>query len=535
MSSELLTIPSNLTISFFDHSLNHPEKLALVEPLVWDSESDLIERKWSYREFSQLVSTYIEALKKDDIQPEHQVLILLPVSAKMYALVAACFATGAIPVFVDSTLSQTHFLKALNQSRPKIIFSTNKLFKFRPFLFKMWFAKCYTIGEESHWATDWEFNLPLKPSFPTLADIAPEQLSLVTFTSGSTGTPKAADRNHRITFCQRSISQGIWQGHKEKEMTGFPLVVLNNLAAGGETILPALVRTKDRKGVYRAVVRQIKKHCVENLVGSPDFFHSICRHLLDNDEKIDSVKNIVTGGAPVPNWLIAQIQDRFPSSGGFVVYGSTEAEPISFAAFSEVLAEDPQGYLVGKPIPDIQVKVVSLLPELPQTGLELKELTANQVGEILISGPHVIQKYLFNHTDNSKTKIKDSEGRTWHRTGDLGRLDAKGRLWIVGREKFRLQRFDKNPLDPFPIEHKMENLFAARACLRSSKAKGLQLIVARSENMTSLEMDEIQRILETHQLTSCSIYRTETLPVDSRHFWRIQRDEIKEKDLIIQS
>ena len=71
--------------------------------------------------------------------------------------------------------------------------------------------------------------------------------------------------------------------------------------------------------------------------------------------------------------------------------------------------------------------------------------------EILVAGPHVNTTYYRNEAAVKRFKVRDSDGTVWHRTGDLGRFDDQGRLWLLGRREQLVER-DGHRIYPFAIE-----------------------------------------------------------------------------------
>jgi acyl-CoA synthetase (AMP-forming)/AMP-acid ligase II len=114
------------------------------------------------------------------------------------------------------------------------------------------------------------------------------------------------------------------------------------------------------------------------------------------------------------------------------VYGSTEAEPIAELEVSALTPADRaridggEGLLAGPPVSAVRVRIVD--------------------DEILVAGDHVVETYV-DPADNAATKTRDESGTIWHRTGDGGRFDAAGRLWLLGRTQGRIEG-----LWPFAIE-----------------------------------------------------------------------------------
>ena len=131
-----------------------------------------------------------------------------------------------------------------------------------------------------------------------------------------------------------------------------------------------------------------------------------------------------------------------PNASVVAVYGSTEAEPIAKIDRRDISADDRAamtrgaGLLAGRPASSIQLRILPDrwgTPVGPWTvaDLERDTLGPDEVGEIVVTGEHVLSGYLDGHGDE-ETKIKVGE-HVWHRTGDAGYLDAQGRLWLLGR------------------------------------------------------------------------------------------------------
>src|SRR4029077_20854835 len=71
--------------------------------------------------------------------------------------------------------------------------------------------------------------------------------------------------------------------------------------------------------------------------------------------------------------------------------------------------------------------------EVGPDGLDGLCVAPGEVGEVVVTGPHVNKHYFRNRDAERATKIVDERGEIWHRTGDAARLDDKGRLWFMGR------------------------------------------------------------------------------------------------------
>ena len=178
-------------------------------------------------------------------------------------------------------------------------------------------------------------------------------------------------------------------------------------------------------------------------------------------QPLDSFQALYTGGAPVFPGLLARLQALAPQAEVVAVYGSTEAEPIAEIPFRDMAPADldamraGSGLLAGPPVhPEITLRVIRNTwgtPLAPMDGIAFNAMacTAGEAGEIVVTGDHVLKGYLDGHGDE-ETKFR-VDGRIWHRTGDAGRLDDQGRLWLLGRCSARIQG-PAGDLWPFAVE-----------------------------------------------------------------------------------
>jgi acyl-CoA synthetase (AMP-forming)/AMP-acid ligase II len=202
------------------------------------------------------------------------------------------------------------------------------------------------------------------------------------------------------------------------------------------------------------------------------------------------------------------------------VYGSTEAEPIAHIDLTEIAADDftrmqtGAGLLAGRPVDAITLRI---LPD--RWGTPLTELSTalppDQIGEIVVTGSHVLRGYL-NGTGDSETKIRVGN-QVWHRTGDAGYLDATGRLWLMGRCSARITD-TRGTLYPFAVEAAAQAIDGiARAALiahAGARLLAIELDRRSNEDASRIESD-VHRTLAWAQLDS--IVRLDTIPVDRRH------------------
>lgn len=126
---------------------------------------------------------------------------------------------------------------------------------------------------------------------------------------------------------------------------------------------------------------------------------------------------LASAGAPLDRGTIALIRQAFPGAGLFAQYGLTEASP-RVTAIASTEAPFSQGS-VGRPLPGIAVRAI---------GEDGRTLAPGEVGELVVEGPSVMLGYL-DDPDGTAEVL----GPGWLRTGDFGRVDPEGYVYVEGR------------------------------------------------------------------------------------------------------
>jgi len=152
---------------------------------------------------------------------------------------------------------------------------------------------------------------------------------------------------------------------------------------------------------------------------------------------------VFAGGEPVFPDILDRLALAAPGAALVAAYGSGAAGPIAHIAWPEVTDTDlwamasGWGLLAGPPVPEVQVAVLPdrfgdpVGPFEPEA-FAAEAVPAGEPGEIVVAGPHVVPGFLDGGRGGSATGIRVGE-TVWHRTGDAGWVDRRGRLWLLGR------------------------------------------------------------------------------------------------------
>ncbi|MFC9833750.1 class I adenylate-forming enzyme family protein [Rhodococcus sp. NPDC127530] len=165
----------------------------------------------------------------------------------------------------------------------------------------------------------------------------------------------------------------------------------------------------------------IERYGVTKLGGSAAFYHALLESPAITERDLSSVLSISCGGAPIDTGTLDRLRAAFPSAEVIQVYGLSEATCTVTMQPPAALSASPAGS-AGVPVPDTEVELRD------ESGIPVSR--TGDVGEICVRGPQVTDSY---HRDAVLTGEQFTDG--WLRTGDLGRFDEKGNLFIVGRAK----------------------------------------------------------------------------------------------------
>lgn len=257
--------------------------------------------------------------------------------------------------------------------------------------------------------------------------------AILLFTSGSSGEPKGVPLTHRnvlANVCQ--FGSRIRLNHESKILGCLPLfhsfgctVTLWYPCIEGVNLVtyPSPLETK-------RLAELIEMHSINMLLSTPTFLRGYMRRV--KPEQLQSLEYVITGAEKLPESLATSFGEKFgttPLEG----YGLTETSPATNVNLPEpeqtgkapVIQTNHFGS-VGKFLPGIAVKITN-----PATG---KPVPIDTQGTIWLRAANVFPGYL-NNEEKTKQVIEDG----WFNTGDIGRIDDEGFLFIEGR----LSRFSK--------------------------------------------------------------------------------------------
>lgn len=203
-------------------------------------------------------------------------------------------------------------------------------------------------------------------------------------------------------------------------------------------------------------------------------------------------------------------------------------------SLAELAESEGEGYLVGRASPVADLALVDLpeiAPPLPESGLSGFRVPEGASGEVLVRGPHVNQRYIGDDEAVRRYKVRDPNGSLWHRTGDLARRDAAGRLWLTGRVPDRFTHRGRLLL-PFVIEAALsEAIPEARqaALIAHAAAPEGELVVTSDPAQTEAVAAAARSFLLGRDLAALPVRWVPAIPTDARHNSKIDRPALREQ------
>jgi acyl-CoA synthetase (AMP-forming)/AMP-acid ligase II len=442
------------------------------------------------------------------------VMVLVPMSGALYVTLAAVFRLGAVVMVVDPASGLEHVQRCCALNPPKALVGSG-LAHWLSLLVPALRSVPVRVTTRGWFPGSSAVNAAVPP-LEGIAAVTADAPALLTFTSGTTGTPKAALRTHGLLLAQFAALESLLEPiDGDVDLATLPIVALANLGAGVTTVMPDANLRRPARLNPQPILGQIARHRITRTAASPALLERLADHALEREITLPGLTRIFSGGGPVFPRVLYKLYQVAPNARLYSVYGSTEAEPIAHIEYSDMKPDDfdamrgGHGLLVGKPVPEITLRVVSPQSLSSGVGLEAATLPASEIGEIVVSGAHVLPGYLHGRGD-SETKVRVN-GRIWHRTGDAGSLDAQGRLWLAGRVNARISDAH-GVIYPFSVEC---------AALEVDGVQRCAFLEFQNKRLLCVEWDgkpEPDVLLERLDWAHVDEVRdVKALPMDSRH------------------
>ncbi|MCB9746541.1 MAG: AMP-binding protein [Alphaproteobacteria bacterium] len=446
------------------HAARQPERMALAAEL-GDFDPENGHRLWEELSFGELHARS-DALawglqETAGFVPGERVLMLVKPSLEFFVLGFALWKVGAVPVLIDPGMGRQGFLDCVQQIRPTALMAIpaghllSRLFSgtFTSITKRVAVGSGLFGGVRAD-----KLELEGRGAFP-MAEVDADTEAALLFTSGSTGPAKAVRYTHGMFQSQaRHIGRmyGIEAG--EVDVPCFLPFAMFSVSIGMSVALPDIDFSQPAKAEPIAVLRAFQRYGGTQLVGSPALMRRLEAFCRERSVHLRGARRVLTFGAPIPPSLHRAFQRLLPEGAEVhTPYGATESLPVATIGSHAILdgvaeaTEAGAGTCVGRVVADTEVAIIGITDKAIETWPEARRLPPGEVGEICVKGPQVSREYTERPRATRNAKIADGEG-FWHRMGDLGFLDAEGRLWFCGRKSHRVTLADGTLVFPVQIE-----------------------------------------------------------------------------------
>lgn len=380
----------------------------------------LDDRKITYGELENESNKLAHGLIDLDIKPSDMVSIMLPNSLEFLTAYLGVIKSGATMVPLNISFKAPAVEYILNNSEAKVVITS---IKFLPLIKECNLDFLENIilvdGEKSD---DYILLSELKEqktSLPQLENIDQEFTAACLYTSGTTGQPKGAMlSHHNLIFDTKKTIEHLKVDDSDRYICVLPMFhafaetvcMLMPLFLGAEIVIVD-------KFLPEKVLRIIQEKHVTFFAGVPTMYSALLN--VKNKEQFDlSHLNLcISGGAAMPQQTMEDFEKTFKVK---ILEGNgpTETSPVAYV--NPVDGQRKSGS-VGLPIPETRVRIVD---EKDQ------ELPFGEIGEIIVQGEHVMKGY-FKMPEATAETLRNG----WLHTGDLGKMDQDGYVYIVDRKK----------------------------------------------------------------------------------------------------
>jgi len=501
----------------------------------------------TFRQLEEETNRYARGLKRIGITRGTKTVLMIKPGVEMFIAFFALCKVGATLVMIDPGMGLKNLKKCLDEAQPEAFVGLSIAHALRVIL--RWspgtINKCVTLGPRLFWGGHSFFDLRDEDPSEFPIEMMPEnEMSALMFTSGSTGISKGAVYTHGVLTNQvRFIQQIYGFTPDDVDLATFPLFAIFDVCLGMTAIVPEMDATKPAKADPRKLIEAINDNGATSMFGSPALIDTLSRYGTEQGIRLPSLKMVLSCGAPARNDILQRFHRMLPDNCEiFTPYGATEALPVSSIGSSMILGETaPEtdaggGTCVGLPIPEVQVRIIRITDEPISEWSDDLVVADGEIGEITVKGPIVTREYYARPESTLLAKIRQGD-EIWHRMGDVGRIDEKGRIWFCGRKSHRVVNGNTTYFS-IPCERVFnQHPKVFRTALAGVGKKGSQtpiLCVELEKSITEINAEALKKELEligqkfSHTADIKHFLIHPGFPVDIRHNAKISREQLSE-------
>jgi olefin beta-lactone synthetase len=540
---------------------------AIVEPVSNGGALATEVRRLSFAALAADVHALAAGLHAHGVQPGDRVASLVTPGRELATLLYACWRLGAVVVVADAGLGAKGLSRALRSAAPAHLVGVPRALAAAAAL--RWPGRRIAAGAPSkalRRSANVEASLdqlleqgrrlvargpgPLvhgqdlissrrDPRLDSEADAilppppAADDEAAIAFTSGSTGPAKGVVYRHRQLEAQRDALRRTYAiTDEDRLVAAFAPFALYGPALGITSMVPDMDVTAPASLTATALAEAVGAVQATLVFASPAALTNVARTAVtlrgEHRTALAGVRTLLSAGAPVPAPLLRRLAVVVPNAAAHTPYGMTECLPVADIDLATIEAVGPgNGVCVGHPVAGVEVAISPLDAEGAATGALTRDTEVT--GEVCVAAPHVKDRY----DRLALTELTSSRDQGWHRSGDVGHLDAAGRLWIEGRLAHLITTAG-GPVTPVGIEQRVEAIehidLAAAVGVGPPGTQQVVVVVASDPAPSGPQLAPLSLIDRVRaavpEVDVAAVLRVKELPVDIRHQSKIDREKV---------
>jgi olefin beta-lactone synthetase len=480
----------------------------------------------SFHELHRRVMGIARGLGELGLQPGERVAMLVPPSVDLVAAVYAVWRAGGVTVVADRGLGLRGLGRAVRGARvdwvigPPQALAAARALRWAPGAYRIAVGPKPSMGAVAT-LDDLSRSAAVLPPVPAADDPA-----AVLYTSGATGPAKGVRyRHHQLAAQRDALANTYGITRADSLVAAFAPFALYGPALGIASTIPDVDVTKPGTLTAEALGAACDSVDATIVFASPAALANVVRTSSGVDARLARVRLALSAGAPVPVATLRAMSALTPGAEWHTPYGMTECLPVADVSLTEIEAVGAgRGVCVGQPVAGVDLMVAPLGFD---ASVVVSSIEVATTGEVLVRAPWLSDGYDRRWATERDARPADAAGLRWHRSGDVGHVDAEGRLWIEGRSVHVIQS-DAGPVTPVPVEVAVE---ASVAGVQRCAAVGIgpvgcqQLVVvverAGDDGLADAALAAQVRTAVDHPVAA--VLQVSALPVDIRHNTKTDR------------
>lgn len=439
-------------------------------------------KKYTYKQLIELIDIAAKSFMELGVKSGDVVTLSLPNIPENVISFYALNKIGAIANFIDLRLLGDKLVNAINVPKSKFILTTdifinnldevinktniNKVVvlspadSLPPVLQALYKIKNKVSVMKNANPINWKNFVSIGKNSSLDVNYKSEQDDSICIlhTSGTTGVPKAVVLSNR-NFLEMAL-QVKYSGLKYNDNDIFlsqvpPFLAYNILSATNNPLSMGLQITMLPDYQPSKFAENILKYKPQHVIAGPADWSNFLENSKIHNKDYSFLVSMISGSDKIEESKKSEINDLMHSMGCeeniLEGYGMTEMGAAAVLNVPQHNIKDS----VGIPLPRVNLCICDELNN---------ELQYNEIGEICMSGPTAMKEYYNNEEETNKIKRIHADGKYWLHTGDLGYIDKNGNVFLKGRMKRIIVRYDGFKISPYDIEKIIMNCEYVENC-----------------------------------------------------------------------